>query len=135
MKGFQGLDTVEDAAREFTRDDWRPSKQTSQVFWECQLVKITSAISFLTRDRKTPVEVRYPRTFLVQPDRAVWAAAVMLGRVLCHAKPHVVARVPSQPQKNTIDVVSQSDLFAFQLPPHKLQMRRTAVLTNLGETS
>ena len=55
----------------------------------------------LTRDKKTPVEVRYSRTFLVQPDRAVWAAAVMLGRVLCHATPHVVARVSSHDKNSS----------------------------------
>ena len=89
-------------ARDFTRDDWRSSRETAQVFWEGQLWHLV-----LTRDRK---EVRYPRTFLVQPDRAVWAAAVV---ELCAIPNLTLSPVFLPDRKNsstTIDGVSQSDL-------------------------
>ena len=60
----------------------------------------------------------------------------MVGRVLVLTVDLTLSSVFLPDRKNsstTIDVVSQSDLFAFQLPPHKLQISSTVVLTNFGK--
>ena len=64
-------------------------------------------------------KVRYPRTFLVQGGLGggsdAWESFA--------------------PYKTSHCVVYQSDFFAFQLPPHKLQIRNTVTLANFEETS